>query len=780
MIIESLEQTDSMDIFLRFRDENGEVMEKIVEGVEPYFYVRKEDIGDILQRFETSGLEYGVADETGGYWAFDSNNPDKPIALMQITCNKISDVRRLRDLAMESWEADVDFKDRYLIDNIPLEDMPNWYDNMVKAGGFDLEWNRNQEITAMGFTTDGIDVIQWSWHPEIERTTLLQHPSSFYFNNEREMLEHFAQYFTELDPDIITTWSGNRADWPMIYKRYKFHDLGLDWLSSIPNRQSGMTPSVKPLPRDGAYQEGTQVILGRLTLDLADRNHGFERVWRDSGNGQLGDRRLGSVGKEAFPNSPELWKIDFENDPDLKGCDNHHDLWMKYFDKFLSYHRGDVILTDKLDREYHVGRFFSALQTVCGVSYKSVFTVSKFARGQLRRRAEYKAPTANYSIQKQGYPGGFVSDPKGGRHQNVAVLDYRAMYAEIQRGGNISPETRRLEAGKDIKELPNGTFWYHGKIGVLPQLQMDLADARNKAKAQMKKHEAGSNEYAGYNALQLAYKRAAASCYGLMGMEGNGEADMTVASTITFMGRSLVERLMDICEEMGYEPLAGHTDSAYIGIGDADGHDIAKDLTKRIQTEYDSDRYVVEFEKLMKNWVAVNDKKNRNFGWCVWPKQQLHCTGFELKKSNAAPVTKRVQELAFISLCRDDGTREDIDGIVFGIINDARAGRIPIEDITMRGRLSKNPDSYGNGNFWGAARKYNQHNKNKFKSGDGVPHIYTTKGIEAYRSDEDVAKLNIDWTTVIAKQIIAPVALIYEAMGWAQPDASGARARSLF
>ena len=76
--------------------------------------------------------------------------------------------------------------------------------------------------------------------------------------------------------------------------------------------------------------------------------------------------------------------------------------------------------------------------------------------------------------------------------------------------------------------------------------------------------------------MQLAYKRAAASCYGLMGMEGNGESDMVVASTITFMGRSLVERLMEICGEMGYEPLAGHTDSAYIGIGDADGDEIAK------------------------------------------------------------------------------------------------------------------------------------------------------------------------------------------------------------
>lgn len=782
MIIEALEQDTSMDIFLRFRDETGNVMEKIVEKVEPYFYVRMEDIDDILQRFETSGLQYGVGYETGGYWAFNPDDPENPIELMMITCSKTSDVRRLRDLAMESWEADVDFKDRYLIDNVPLEDMPNWYDYMVRAGGFDLEWNRDEEITAMGFTTNGEQVHQWAWHPnlpQINRSWI--QPYCFFFENEKEMLIHFADYFSDLDPDIITTWAGNRADWPMIYKRYRFHELDLDWLSSIPNRQSGMTPPMKPLPRDGSYQEGTQVVLGRLTLDLADRNHGFERVWKDSGNGQLGDRRLGSVAKEAFPDNPEWWKVDFENDPELEGkCDNHHDLWLHHFNKFLQYHRGDVLLTDRLDRAYHVGRFFSALQAVCGVSYKSVFTVSKFARGQLRRRAKYKAPSANYNLQKQGYPGGFVSKPKGGRHHNVAVLDYRAMYAEIQRGGNISPETRRNAPGKDIKQLPNGTYWYQGKVGILPQLQMDLADARNKAKAEMKKHEASSNEYAGFNALQLAYKRAAASCYGLMGMEGNGESDMVVASTITFMGRSLVERLMEICGEMGYEPLAGHTDSAYIGIGDADGDKIAKELTKRIQEEYDSDRFVVEFEKLMRSWVAANDKKNRNFGWCIHPKEGLHCTGFELKKSNAASITKRVQEEAFISLCRDDGDRKAIDDIVFGAIDEVKNGNISVDEITMWGRLSKDPEKYGNGNFWGAAAKYNKRNDNKFKSGDSVPHIYTTKGIEAYQTDEDAKKLRVDWTTVISNQIIAPVALIYDAMGWSQPDASGARAKPLF
>ena len=96
------------------------------------------------------------------------------------------------------------------------------------------------------------------------------------------------------------------------------------------------------------------------------------------------------------------------------------------------------------------------------------------------------------------------------------------------------------------------------------------------------------------------------------------------------------------------------------------------------------------------------------------------------------------------------------------------------------GEVTSDPEKYGNGNFCGAAAKYNKRNDNKFKSGDSVPHIYTTKGIEAYQTDEDAKNLRVDWTTVISNQIIAPVALIYDAMGWSQPDASGARAKPLF
>ena len=66
---------------------------------------------------------------------------------------------------------------------------------------------------------------------------------------------------------------------------------------------------------------------------------------------------------------------------------------------------------------------------------------------------------------------------------------------------------------------------------------------------------------------------------------------------------------------MGFEPLAGpptaHTYKSEITMVKI----LPDKLTQTIQKEFDSDRFVVEYEKHMKAWVAA--KKNRNFGWVI-------------------------------------------------------------------------------------------------------------------------------------------------------------------
>jgi len=790
VIIDAFDPADGegKHIYVRYRNDDGEVMERIVDDFRPYFFV---------ENLNTERLSALYDDNFDGWGTGGLAEAKDGRELLQIYAPMPEDVKRMRNMAEETWEADMHFPDRFAIDTFTEpsgeQPMPDWFSNTVRAGGFDMEWNEDGAITAMGYTTDGEQVHQWSWHPNawnelitMDAKGIESNMYSSYFTNEKEMLEDFANAFNLLDPDVITTWSGNRADWPKLYERFKHHDLSMDWISPIASVSH--SPPMKHLPRSGYYEDGTQVILGRMTIDLADRNHGFERVWKDSGKGQLGDRRLGSVLKEAFPNNPEWHKIDFENDPELLdeegNCivDGHHDLWLNHFDKFIDYHRQDIIGTDRLDREYHVTRFFMALQQVCGVSFSSVFTVSRFARGLLRRRAWWKAPTGNKKQKHESYGGGYIPNAVGGRHDMVAVFDFRAHYAAIQEGHNISPETLRGKDGEcwvpmtdNILALENGTFWEQSEIGVLPELQIDLADARNAAKQEMKNHDPKSSEYAGFNTLQLAFKRAAASVYGLMGHTGHGESDLTVASTITYVGRELLKRLMEICEEMGYTPLAAHTDSAYIAIGDADGHEIAERLTQTIQDEWNTDKFIVEFEKLMLHWVAHDEVKNRNFGWVIWPKEGLHCTGFELKKSNAAEITKRIQETAFISMCKEGASEDDIRELVNSWIASVRT-TVKREALVMRSRLGKKPEAYGNkGGFQGAAKRYNDTNpREPFVIRDGVPHVYSTKGIEAFRTSEELEKINLDYTTIIQKQIIAPVSLIFEAMGWKEPNADGA------
>ena len=176
----------------------------------------------------------------------------------------------------------------------------------------------------------------------------------------------------------------------------------------------------------------------------------------------------------------------------------------------------------------------------------------------------------------------------------------------------------------------------------------------------------------------------------------------------------------------------------------------------------------------MSSWVAA--KKNRNFGWVTWPREALHCTGFEMKKSNAAQITKTIQETAFEAVCRENATEDDIRELVNNWIRSVRLDLVKRDALVMRSRLGKKAESYNQkGGFQGAAKDYNKRNPdNRFEKGDGVPHTYTTKGIEAYRTPEELEKLDIDYTTIIQKQVIAPVSLIFEAMGWREPTADGA------
>lgn len=785
MIITPFESNDGgTHIFVRYRHERA-VREKIVKDFSAYFFVSEDEIERLRVVYDERYYGWSIGEKT------PKSLDGRP--LIQIMAPSPSDVKGMRNVADESWEGDIHYPDRFAIDTFNGDDaMPDWFPYMVRAGGFDMEWNEDGAITALGFTVDGNTVMQWAWHPKypIGGVEVTNEYCLTTFSDERTMLMDFATAFQALNPDLITTWSGNRADWPKLYERLKHHQLSFDFLSPIPD---SATPPMTHLPRSGFYDDGTQVLLGRMTVDLADRNHGFERVWKDSGNGQLGDRRLGSVLKEAFPDNPEWWKVDMDEEM------THHELWLNHFDDFLRYHRGDIIGTDRLDREYHVTRFFMALQRVCGVSFSSVFTVSRFARGLLRRKATWAAPTGSYNNKlHKSYGGGFVADPKGGRHEWVAVFDFAAMYAEIQRAYNISPETLIIDPEHDVTmnediaiTLENDTAWDHRTVGVLPQLQIDLAAARNDAKAEMKKHEPESTEYAGFNTLQLAFKRAAASVYGLMGHTGHGESHRTVAATITFVGRSLTTRLMEVAEEMGFEALAGHTDSIYVAIGeDADGEKIADDLTQIIQGEFKSERFVVEYEKLMKSWVAASSEKrtvkNRNFGWVVWPKEGLHCTGFELKKSNASLLTKAVQEGAFTAMCYDVASEDDLQDLITQWILSVRGGTVKREAMVMRSRLSKNPEKYNqNGGFQGAAKRYNQHvlgpkHPDRYRAGDSVSYTYTTSGITAFKTEKELAELDLDYTTIIQKQIIAPVSLIFEAMGWRMPTSDGSRPQGLW
>ena len=156
--------------------------------------------------------------------------------------------------------------------------------------------------------------------------------------------------------------------------------------------------------------------------------------------------------------------------------------------------------------------------------------------------------------------------------------------------------------------------------------------------------------------------------------------------------------------------------------------------------------------------------------------QTLHLT-----KKKPDILDKNIQENAFIAVCKMLESEDYIRDLVRNEIINVRTS-VSRDSLTMRSRLGKHPEAYNQaGGFQAAARQYNlTHPDNRFRAGDGVPHVYTKRGVEAFKTSEELDNLDLDYTTIIQKQIIAPTALIFEAMNWREMDASGSEPRRLW
>jgi len=307
------------------------------------------------------------------------------------------------------------------------------------------------------------------------------------------------------------------------------------------------------------------------------------------------------------------------------------------------------------------------------------------------------------------------------------------------------------------------------------------------------------------------------SLYGVSGWERFRLYDKENAAAVTSTGREVIEFTEKAANELDREVIYGDTDSVLLelggGVSKADAIDQAFEIEDYINDRYDEfareklnaefHRFELEFEKLYRRFFQAG-KKKRYAGHVIWSEgkdvDDIDITGFEYKRSDIAPVTKRVQKEVIEMIVRGEDL-DDVKDYVHDVIEEFRAGELDLDDIAIPGGIGKRLDNYDTDTAHVRGAKYaNLLLGTNFARGSKPKRLYLEKGgvhpeffrrMEAERpelendpiyiefkrkvdsgdgvicfeyADEVPTEFAVDWDKMLDKTLKGPIARVLEAL----------------
>ncbi|WP_336345876.1 DNA-directed DNA polymerase [Halalkalicoccus ordinarius] len=505
------------------------------------------------------------------------------------------------------------------------------------------------------------------------------------FDREEAMLDAYLSYIEETDPDVLTGWNVDDFDAPYLIDRLDRldggaeEDLSMERLSRVNEvwRSDWQGPNVK----------------GRVVFDLL---YAYKRTQFT----ELDSYRLDAVAETELGVGKERYAGDIG------------DLWEQNPERLLEYNVRDVELCVEIDRRQDIVAFWDEVRTFVGCKLEDAPTPGDTVDMYVLHKVhgEFALPSKG-RVDAEEYEGGAVFDPITGVKENVTVLDLKSLYPMCMVTINASPETK---AGPDYEgetyRAPNGMEFKREPDGIIRSMVDELLSERDDKKALRDEHAPGDAEFEIYDRQQGAVKVIMNSLYGVLGWERFRLYDKDVAGAVTATGREVIEFTERSANEIDYEVTYGDTDSIMLELGADVGKESAIEqsfeIEEHINASYDEfaretldadeHRFEIEFEKLYRRFFQAGRKK-RYAGHIVWKEGQdvddIDITGFEYKRSDIAPITKRVQKdvIEMIVLGED---LENVKTYVHDEISDFLEEEISLDEIGIPGGIGKRLDAY--------------------------------------------------------------------------------------
>lgn len=466
---------------------------------------------------------------------------------------------RLHNTGIDTYEADVRFAIRYLIergikggceiegDATAGEGITWVFDNPVmrpadvkiepRVLSFDIETDgKGERLLAISMYSSDIDevlIVDGSDRPMPEKATRCL--------DEYAALNAFCERVQKLDPDVITGWNIVDFDLTALQRmaqrlRHPFN-LG---------RDSG---AIRIRKAEGYFGSGQASIPGRLVMDGIDLLRGaFVR---------MDDYSLDAVAREVLGEGKAV-----HGDVRDRLAEILHN-YRNDLPAFALYARTDARLAFEIVAKLNLIQLSIARSELTGMTPDRVAaSIASFDFLYLSELEKLRivAPSVRSSDSRvyDAQQGGHVLEPLTGLHRNVWVFDFKSLYPSIIRTFNIDPLSFVANPAPedDLIETPGGAF--RRAPAILPRVLDELFPRRDVAKK-------NGDEVASH-----AIKILMNSCYGVLGTPACRFYNPALANSITGTGREILLWSKQWFENVGYTVLYGDTDSLFVRSGMAD------------------------------------------------------------------------------------------------------------------------------------------------------------------------------------------------------------------
>ncbi len=335
--------------------------------------------------------------------------------------------------------------------------------------------------------------------------------------------------------------------------------------------------------------------------------------------------------------------------------------------------------------------------------------------------------------------GGLIYQPIIGVHGHVAQIDFSSMYPAIMVKHNISPET----VGKE--NIPEG---------LVPKTLRPLLEKRLMLKNILSDLNPRDCRAEILKARAAALKWLLVVCFGYLGYKKARFGKIESHEAVTATSRELMLQAKEVAEDLGFTVLHMYVDCLFV---QQEGFERPSDFTPLMDSIADRAGIPIALEGIFK-WVAFLSSKrdarvpvpNQYFG--AFLDGTLKYRGIELRRRDTTLWVRKIQLAALEILARADSPDElarhvpDVLSLVERAKRELSAGRVPLDELVVRQKLSRELDGYKSPSPAARAARQLQAAGRELAPGQSVQFIFTrgTPGVHAWELEEKPNPARVD------------------------------------